>query len=238
MGFLNKLFGQSTKTEQQPNTESFITEQQLIEKYGGTVLHKQLDFGDLIGENNWNINIEDQEISFGDDLVFPIQVLGTFSHSSKTWLWSWANSKSGLSDSIIKQALELKKYGEDNKIDILRNDTFGFSNEDLHLIGIIASGIHNSSAYYICDYGQGAMVVTIKSDKIDKLHKDNHLRIMTVFPQLISQFDLNHNLALTNYLTDRGYTILENEAKLKASKNEDTITAEFDDLSRLTKLNG
>ena len=78
MGFLNKLFGQSTKTEQQPNSESFITEQQLIEKYGGTVLHKQLDFGDLIGENNWNINIEDQEISFGDDLVFSNSGIGYF----------------------------------------------------------------------------------------------------------------------------------------------------------------
>jgi ribose 5-phosphate isomerase RpiB len=120
----------------------------------------------------------------------------------------------------------------------LTNETFDFSKEDLHLMGTIASGINNSSAYYICDYGQGAMVVTIKSDKIEKLRQDNHLRIMTVFPQLISQFDLNHNLALKNYLTDKGYNISEDGTKLTATKNENTVIAEFDDQSRLTKLNG
>ena len=210
MGFLNKIFGQSdkskelnkTKTEQKLTT--FKTEQELIERYGGIVLDKQLDFGELIGSNNWNINIANEEISFGNNLIFTIQVLGTISHSSQTWLWAWANTKSGLSENVIQQALQLKKYGEDNEINILKNDTFEFSKEDLHKIGIIASGINNSSAYYICDYGQGAMVVTIKSDKVDKIKKENHNRILTVFPQLISQFETNHNIALTNYLNEKG----------------------------------
>ncbi len=96
----------------------------------------------------------------------------------------------------------------------------------------------NSSGYYIADYGQGAMVVTIKSDKVDKIRKDNHYRILTVFPQLISQFEINHNLALTNYLTDEGYSISENGTKLTAMKNGQIITAEFDEQSRLTKLTG
>ncbi|MEA9412676.1 DUF6882 domain-containing protein [Flavobacterium sp. PL02] len=238
MGFFNKIFGKNNKTETQQDLTAFKTDQELIERYGGIVFDKQLDFGDLIGNNNWNINIANGEISFGTNLVFPIQVLGTISHSSQTWLWAWANTKSGLTDKVIQQALELKKYGEDNEINILKNDTFDFSKEDLHLIGTIASGIHNSSAYYICDYGQGAMIITIKSDQIDKNRKDNHFRIMTVFPQLISQFDMNHNLALTNYLTDKGYNISENGIKLTATKNGDTVTAEFDDQSRLIKLNG
>lgn len=244
MGFFDKLFGQSNKTEQQNTAEvtknltPLKSVEEILERFGGIVFDKQLEFGDVIGDNNWNINIEKEEISFGDNLVFPIQVLGTISHSSQTWLWAWANTKSGLSESIIQQALQLKKYGEDNEINLLTNETFDFSKEDLHLMGTIASGINNSSAYYICDYGQGAMVVTIKSDKIEKLRQDNHLRIMTVFPQLISQFDLNHNLALKNYLTDKGYNISEDGTKLTATKNENTVIAEFDDQSRLTKLNG
>ncbi|MCD1116960.1 DUF6882 domain-containing protein [Chryseobacterium turcicum] len=245
MGFFNKIFGQNDKTEQtnetrpQQNLTPCKTEQELIERYGGIAMDKQLSFGDFIGNNNWNINIANGEISFGDDIVLPMQVLGTISHSSQTWLWAWANTKSGLSENVIKQALELKKYGEENGIDLLRNDTFDFTKEDLHLIGIIASGINNFSGYYICDYGQGAMVVTIKSEKVDRIHKeDNHHRILTVFPQLISQFEMNHNFALTNYLIAKGYTISENGTKLIMTKNGQTITAEFDELSRLTKLNG
>ncbi|KAF2513877.1 DUF6882 domain-containing protein [Flavobacterium foetidum] len=237
MGFFDKIFKQD-KTKTSSNTAQLRTEQQLLERYAGIVMDRQLDFGDLIGENNWNINISNQEISFGADFVFPIQVLGTVSHSSQTWLWSWANKQSGLPESIIQDALKLKKYGEENEIDLLRKDTFSFTKDDLHLMGIIASGINNSSGYYICDYGQGAMVVTIKSEQIDKARTENHLRIMTVFPQLISEFEVNHNTALTYYLTDKGYSISENGSRLIASKNGETVTAEFDELSRLTKLNG
>lgn len=244
MGLFNKLFGQNDKPKQteeihpQQNSEACKTEQELIERYGGTVMEKQLDFGDLIGDNNWNINIGNGEISFGENFVFPIQVLGTISHSSQTWLWAWANAQSGLSDNILKDSLFLKKYGEDNGIDLLRNNTFDFSKEDLHLMGIIASGINDSSAYYICDYGQGAMVVIIKSDKIEKTHKNDHLRVLTVFPRLISEFEVNHKFALINYLKAKGYNVSDNENKISATRNEDTITAEFDELSRLTKLNG
>ncbi|MBE8727632.1 DUF6882 domain-containing protein [Flavobacterium hungaricum] len=238
MGLFDKIFGQTEKAKPQESRKQFQSEKELIERYGGIVLDKQLHFGDIIGDNNWNINIANAAISFGDEFVFPIQVLGTISHSSQTWLWAWANTQSGLPESIIQDALALKKYGEENQIDLLKNDTFGFTAEELHLMGLVASGIHNSSAYYICDYGQGAMVVTIKSNEIEKTRTDNHLRIMTVFPQLISQYEVNHNKALTYYLKDKGYTISENGKKLTASKNDETITAEFDELERLTKLNG
>ena len=78
----------------------------------------------------------------------------------------------------------------------------------------------------------------IFKDKVDKSNQQNHHRILTVFPQLISQFEMNHNIGLTNYLTAKGYHIAENGAKLVATKNGQTITAEFDELSRLTKLKG
>lgn len=244
MGLFNKVFGQKEKIEQsnetnpKQNLSIYKTEQELIERFGGITFDKQIDFGDFIGDNNWNVDITKEEIYFGDNIVLPIQVLGTFSHSSETWLWAWANSKSGLPESITNQSLQLKKYGEDNGIDLLRNSEFDASINDLHLIGLIASGMFNSSGYYIADYGQGAMVVTIKSEKVDNSREENHLRILTIFPQLISQFEMNHKHALTNYLTERGYTITENGLKLTATNKEKTITAEFDELSRLTKLNG
>lgn len=243
MGLFNKLFGQSKtmssdKSETQQNLKPCKSDKELIERYGGIAFDKQLDLGEMIGSNSWNVDMTQGTISFGQNLVFPIQVLGTISHSSQTWLWAWANTKSGLSESVLQQALQLKKYGEDNEINLLRNDTFDFSKDDLHLIGLIASGMFNASGYYIADYGQGAMVVTIKSDKVDKARTDNHQRVLTVFPQLISQFDMNHKLALINYLITKGYTIAEEGNNIAGTKNGNKITAQFDELLRLTSLNG
>ena len=240
MGLFGNFFEKGNKTEQ-PNNENLIpckSEQELIEQFGGFAFDKQVDLSEVIGDNDWNVDMAKGEISFGAKLVFPIQVLGTFSHSSETWLWSWANTQSGLSESITQQAEQLRKYGEDNELDLLRNSQFDATKNDLHLIGLVASGMFGSSGYYIADYGQGAMVVTIKSEMVDKIRKDNHYRILTVFPQLISMFEMNHNKALTNYLISSGYEISENGAKLTASKNVNTIKAEFDDQFRLINLNG
>jgi hypothetical protein len=244
MGLLGKLFGQSNKQPpnkiQSPQQEltPCKTEQELIERYGGIAFDKQLAFGEVIGHGDWNVDMTLGTIRFGQNLIFPMQVLGTISHASQTWLWAWANTKSGLSESIIQQSLQLKKYGERYEIDLLRNDTFGFSKDDLHLIGSIASGMFDSTAYYIADYGQGAMVVTIKSDKVDKARTENHLRILTVFPQLIAQFDLNHKNALKNYLIAKDYSVTETDNTLTGTKNGNTITGQFDEFSRMTNLNG
>lgn len=244
MGLLNKIFGQNSNTEKPNETQPSQqlppckSEQELIERFGGNALDKQMDLGEVIGDNNWNVDMTKGEISFGPNLVFPIQVLGTFSHSSATWLWAWANTQSGLSESIMQQALQLKKYGEENNVDLLRNDQFAATKNDLHLIGLIASGMFAASGYYVADYGQGAMVVTVKSAQIDKTHKDNHHRILMVFPQLISLFEMNHRTAMTNYLSDKGYAISSNETQLTGKKNAQTITAIFDELHRLVKLNG
>lgn len=243
MSIFKKLFGQETPTTE-TNLKKFEftpackTEQELIERYCAIGLDKQRDLYSIIGDNAWNVDIQKSEISFGDKIVFPIQVLGTFSHSSETWLWSWANTKSGLPESIIQQAIELKKYGEENSIDLLQNSDFAAQTNDLHLIGMIASGMFDSSAYYLANYGQGTMVVTIKSDMVDKMRKEDQTRIATVVPELFSLFEMNHKTALTNYLAIKGFDILEEQNKLIGTKNGIKITAEFDDQFRMTKLIG
>ena len=108
MGLFSNFFGQSNKSVlsdtamPQTNMAPCKTQQELIERYGGIALDKQLAFGEAIGNNNWNVDMTQGTISFGEDLTFPVQVLGTISHSSQTWLWAWANPKSGVSENVTR----------------------------------------------------------------------------------------------------------------------------------------
>ncbi len=214
------------------------TEQELLERYACIAWEKQKGFAEVIGDNNWHVDMGKGEISFGPHLHFPIQVLGTISHAAQSWLWAWANTQSGLSPQLIEQSLQLKAYGEQHGIPLLSSDSFGFSKDGLHIMGMIASGMFGASGYYIADYGQGAMVVTITSTLADKQQSNSHLTILTVFPQVISQYEMNHRFALIHYLTAKGYTITERGHELSGIRNGDTIEATFDELSRLTKLKG
>lgn len=212
------------------------TEQALLERYGGIGLDKQSSLADVIGDNNWNVDILKGEISFGSNLTFPIQVLGTFSHSSKTWLWGWANKQSNLPDSILEQSLQLKEYGEKHAIDLLQNESFDATINDAHLIGLIASGLFKTSAYYVGDYGSGAIVVTINGEMIDQSPSIDKARISTIFPQLISIFPMDHKNAFICYLAEKGYSLTVNENTVVAIKGEEKMTGTFDEQSRLTSL--
>jgi len=209
---------------------------ELIEKFGGIAMEKQLFFSDIVGKMNWNVDVNAGEISFGSELAFPMQVLGTFSHSSESWLWSWANTKSGLPAKIINLANQLKKYGEKNKIDFLTESSFEIERDDMHYIGLIGLGLSESNGYYLGNYGAGTMCLTIESKEIENKFPNDHISIFRTFPQLISQFEINHKETFLNYLNQKGYEIEESEGEVIGISGNGKVQAKFDKLERLTNL--
>jgi len=211
---------------------------ELIEKYGAIATEKQAFFADIVGEMDWNVDMQQGEILFGNDLAFPMQVLGTFSHSSETWLWAWANSKSGISEELLEQANELKNYGEKFKIEFLTEEQFEIERNDMHYIGLIALGMGGSNGYYLGNYGAGTMCLTIKSQELEDKFPNSHHSIFTVFPQLISEYDINHKEAFVNYLSQKQYKMETNGNEIIGKSGKNTVKAIFDDLGRLAELSG
>lgn len=60
--------------------------------------------------------------------------------------------------------------------------------------------------------------------------------VLTVFPQLIMAFELNHRKALSFYLKDKGFRAFETIDSLTGVSAKFTITAHFDELNRMTNL--
>lgn len=244
MGLFNNLFNKKEeKTERKINqfdiSKSFTSENDFLEKFGAIALDKQRNLFEVTGGLSWNVDMTKEEITFGDNLVFPMQVLGSFSNSSETWLWLWENKAGGYPESVMQQALSLKKYGEENNIDLLTVGQFDATQNDLHLIGMIATITFNSSGYYLGNYGQGIMVLTIKDDSIDQIESEELARILTVFPEFISTFEIqNHKNAFTNYLSQKGYSISTNGNEIKAEKDRNVINAVFNENNLLISLNG
>ena len=241
MKLWKKLFSKSKKLDQAEQHQEKHPLQPLIEQYGGLGFEKQMDLEGVLVDKPWGIDMAEQELVFGDELYCSFQLLGTFSHSSETWLWAWANEQSELPEDLLEQSLELKKIGEKNNIDLLKFPKFDATEDDLHLFGIIASGMFNSSGYYVADYGQGTLVLTFNNEDIEQIHKknDTHNRVASVIPQLIANYDVNHYAAIKHYLLAKNYQItFDDGSKLIATKGNKQITAEFDNLSRLIGLKG
>lgn len=188
------------------NAPSPTTEQDLIERFIGIALDKQTDLYDVIGDNNWAANLDIAQLSFAEDKKFSIQTLGTYSHQSNSWLSAWANKQTDWPENVRVQSHQLKLYGEQNNVDIFSHGSFGAPISDVHLIGQLASGLFASSAYYIADYGDGAMLFLLNAGQLPAA-KNEHARVITMIPQMISAYEMNHKNAILHYLTAKSYSI-------------------------------
>ncbi|MBK5720248.1 hypothetical protein JGH11_05125 [Dysgonomonas sp. Marseille-P4677] len=210
----------------------------LLEKHAGIAFEKQYNLAEIIGENNWEIDMSTGLIYFGDELKFPMQILGSYSFDSGTWLWAWANEASNIPDSLLIETNRLKEIGETYNIEFLTMPEYNMEPTDVHALGLIASGEFNSSAYYAGNYGNGILLLTLKDESIENVPYNEQLRILSIYPEIISNFAINHRRTFKNYLDSKGYSIQEEGNKLTTNKGEGLISAEFDDMDRLVKING
>lgn len=208
----------------------------MIAQQAGLSFEKQLIFGEIIGDNSWQLDMNEGVIVFGA-LVFPIQIIGSLSFSNNSWMWGWANTQSNIPENLLQQAYKLKEEGEEKGIEMLSNGHFSVEEGFEHQIGLLACGFFNTKSYYCANYGQGTLVVTIESDLIPPINKDKWDVVLTTFPQLISSIGLNHKEAFLNYLIDRNFLLHITDDSIEGLKNGSIVHADFDSLDRLKALN-
>ncbi|MBT32583.1 MAG: hypothetical protein CMO01_23220 [Thalassobius sp.] len=244
MSLFDKLFksDKEDKTKEQGfdklSKKDWTSFNELFEHHAALSFEKQLLFGEVIGDNSWQFDMNTGTISFGSELSFPVQVIGSLSFNDSSWMWGWANTQSGIPNDLLLQSHQLKTLGEDKQVEELIDPHFTVDQNFEHKVGMIACGLFNAKSYYCANYGQGTLVVTIESDDIAPIDRDRVEPIMTKFPQLISSMELNHKNTFINYLIDRSFKVKLSENKVEGLRLGKSVVADFDEQDRLTNLNG
>lgn len=214
-----------------------MTLQSILEEYAGIVMDRQFFLGGLLGDHRWEVDLESGMFFFdGPDTRTPFEILGTFSHLSQEWLWSWANTY--IPEQLTQTAFKLGDLGGKEGIDIFMQRGFASKEEDLHVLGVAACGLGGAKAYYIADYGDGALLAVFPQGEFMDGWEPDPARVFMVFPQVLQTFDLDHKKALVHYLTALGYRVHHEENDLIASFGENSLRATFDTKGRLTGLDG
>lgn len=244
MGLFKKLIGDKNSKNETPIDRSNFKKlekpkptnfQDFFEQHAGLSFEKQLVFADLIGSDPWELDMGIGKIIFGEK-DFPIQIIGSLSFNDNSWMWGWANTKSGIPENLLNQSLELKRIGEEYGIKELVDSHFNVEESFEHKMGILACGVFKANSYYCANYGQGTLVVTIDDSKIPKIDPNRVEKVLTSFPQLINGMELNHKNALINYLIDREFDLNIGINKIEGLKNKNVLIADFENKSILKSL--
>ena len=208
--------------------------QTIFAKFGALALDKQESLGELIGDNVGNLNIEKGSISFGNDLVFDIQIIGTLSSETNKWHWAWDNKEIGLPEDLIKEAVKVKEFGEKYNINQFTTNIFDGDNLEAHLLAMTVSGIMDDAGYYAADFDEVTFFVTIQSDKIPR--DDTIERFVNVYSRFHKEFDVKARLAFEGYSKLRGYEYKEKEEFSVAKINESRVIVGFTDRGNVTHI--
>lgn len=213
-----------------------ITFDELFEKFWFEAFENQKIFFEKIWEKNWNYDLENKIFTIWDNITFPLEILGTLSHHDETFLWAWENPGLKLHEKVIQKSLELKKFWEKEKIDIFSIGKWEISNEFFHKIAAVSVWFFDLGAYFVADYGSGAMLVVVPKWENPNPKSPNGMEIISNFMEFISHFEVHHKNALTNYLKNKNIKFSEKNNEMIIGIAEITLRATFDEMGRITKF--
>lgn len=174
----------------------------LLARHAASSTLKQLTLGDLIGDSRWQADLDAGTIRFGSGEAHPIQVLGTESHSDRTWLWSWANTVSDLPPAVTRAAERLRSLGQSRGIPELSTRKLSIGEASGHTLSMIASGALAAGSYYRGPYeGGAAFFLLLDYPRPEQLDR-SALRLIRAVELVISQFELDHRAVIAGLAED------------------------------------
>jgi len=207
-------------------------------RHAAASFDKQLHLSELVGEVDWHFDMASGLLSFGNRFAWHVQLLGTESEETHTWLWAWANEGSDIPPFLLQVALQMKALGEQQQIPELTTPMFPLDGIDGHFLAMLASGACKADAYYRCTYDDGAAYLLVQDENFPKNTEPPIQRIPSVFPQAIASIEIaNHKEALAGYLEHNGLVgEAEGDTLVVKEDGEAVLTATFDGQNRLAKL--
>lgn len=200
---------------------------------------RQLQLADLHGSDSWDFDMDRGEILFNDAVPYKVQILGTESEESRTWLWAWANTASQIPESLLRAAGDLRSFGAEHGIAELTEEKLPLDRADGHTIALVGLGLCNAQAYYRCPYDGGAMFVLITDESLPVKADKSLLKVSLRIPQAITDLEIPDQKAATiAYCRRRGIAFEEHDNGLNVTDGQSTLTIEFDELKRLTGISG
>jgi len=221
------------------------TLKELLSQHIGIAFGRQLAFADFLEKQNclenseFNVDMNQGVVTFGKDLRYPIQLLGSESYGDSSWLWAWANTASNLPENLLQSVNRLKSMGSELQIGEFTDPGFSLERAHGHLLSLIASGIHGHSCYYRAPYSGGALYFLVLDLPREIFETPDSPRLISTIMELISQsFDIDCRYMVESLFAAHQYSVQSTPDGLLAVNGSESISISFDSLGRISNIGG
>lgn len=210
----------------------------LFELHVAGSVDKQLQLAELIGDHDWQLDIDRGKINFGELGPWRIQVLGLASKRTGTWLWSWAIQTIEIPPGLLKVVTALQRLGDLKDVPEFVNFELPHGEQIGTRLALTTTGMFKADAFYRAPYSGGALYLLLADPIYPRQRVNPAVRIPTVLPQVFQRFkDLDHRQVLDGYLMYYGLTAVpEGSDVIIENGTEPILRAHFDEHDQLTSM--
>ncbi|MGX7417987.1 DUF6882 domain-containing protein [Carnobacterium gallinarum] len=210
--------------------------QKLLAASIGTARANQIHFNEqVVKGQDWSVDLQTSRITFGA-ASYPIQLIGTESTISNTWVWSWVNL-SQLPETSWQDMLPIKEE---------LKDFLHFTTEEIdlnelvngHNLSSIVAGFHPAHVcYYRCPYDGGAAYVLVKDLPTALFPPLSRINLQKIILEVIAEQPAHHRIAVTSFLLENGGMLTETaESILAELPNDGLLSIKFNQQNRVSSI--
>ena len=215
-----------------------LTFDRLFAEHVATGLARQMALSDLIGDRDWQLDLTSGTVTFGGDLTYHVQLLGTESHDADTWLWAWANEASDLPPALLALCGWLREYGHSQAVAEFTEPTFALQRADGHRLALLASGL-TGRCYFRGPYPGGAVFFHLDDAPPQINAPVRPERALSVLGQVIAGFPVDHRIAVESFLRQQSWRLDSAPTSVTARHTDgSTMRVDFDALGRVSNMSG
>lgn len=211
----------------------------LFTRHVGLSVDKQLCLAEVVGDLRWSFDMDAGKLHFGTTHSFDVQILGTQSDHSQTWLWAWANEQSGIPKPLLRAVGRILEYGRQHGVTEFTTPEIPINHDGGHRLALVATGLVGADCYYRGPYEGGAVFLLLNgAEPVRRKASVSAQHLVNSFLQAISSYEVkDQRAALEAYLRVKGYVFTSTADVLVATRTTgERLSAEFDSLARLSKM--
>jgi hypothetical protein len=199
---------------------------------------KQMHIAKLVGKLDWGFAMDSGLLSFSGKHHFAAQVLGTESEGAQTWLWSWANTESGIPAPLLKAALKLKEIGAQRGLVSFAAPELPLSMADGYVYAMIASGLFGQHGYYRGTYDGGGIYLLITDPRFPAVPAQDAAGAVGTVTKAIAALAIpDHQRAVAGYFRWLGWPCSSSGNRMRAvAPDGQELMADFDTQQRLAGI--
>ena len=205
-----------------------------FERFALLALEKQDKLSAAVGEHFFEFDLDSGKALLGGGLECFVQVLGTQSDNTLTWLWAWAEEQAEVPEALIASAMELREWGARQGVPEFTEPQIDLDRADGTMIAMIATEVTRASCFYRDAYDGGALYLLLTGDAIDRQAPLNAHRLAGHLKELAAEHEIDPRNALLSYLRAKGIPFTEEGTTVGCLLADgEEFRMEFDEQGRL-----